>query len=673
MIMLTVKELAELKGYSERYIKKLIVSGDIAAEETVNRSNRKKYAIPLSSLEPALQVKYYRKNALPLPPELRRQEPARIPKRVKSLEEFTERQRRQIEYRIGILAEWDEFRSSWADRRDMAAADAAFVKRYKAQHPREPLSVPTLYRYKKAHDEEDLDGLVDKRGQYRKGRSCIDDEVWKIFLTYYLEEGARYSMAKSWRLTKEYCEVARQHLLSKLNISIDAVEWRRKQEILLPVEEMKRNGIKAHHDRFGLYIRRLYDDMQSNEYWVPDNYTLDFMSADGSKVIHRLYLTAYLDARSGVIVGWQVTPKPCGDATLAALRNSIMPQDGRQTNGIPDNIYCDNGSEFLVHDIGGRGHRTRKKSEEIHIPPGVFARMGINMVNAIPGNPEAKLVERTFRIVKEEFCAAMDTYCGGNILEKPERLNRMLKSGKVPSDKEVTEIISSWITGYYNHMPYGGSVQKDRGKPRIQVYNENLTRIRMVRNLDDLNLLLMRSSRMVTVGRRGVQGVPLTIEGFRIDYWTPEFLSEWGGKKVYYRYDPQDLAEIRVYNEEDQFICTLPADNVAVLEYGAGKQSIQQAMRLLTKYNRLVREWTDGKLLTTDEKIAACDLMLIQARENIENPPEYATKRDNVRVIEFVNAIDDSYYEYPMAVGDSNELLTNMINTMRQRMEDKDE
>ena len=130
--------------------------------------------------------------------------------------------------------------------------------------------------------------------------------------------------------------------------------------------------------------------------------------------------------------------------------------------------------------------------------------MGINMVNAIPGNPEAKLVERTFRIVKEEFCAAMDTYCGGNILEKPERLNRMLKSGKVPSDKEVTEIIGSWNTVHNIHMPYGCSDPKDRGMQRLQVNNENQNRLRMFPNVDQYNLYLVLKSRVGLIALAGV-------------------------------------------------------------------------------------------------------------------------------------------------------------------------
>lgn len=55
-----------------------------------------------------------------------------------------------------------------------------------------------------------------------------------------------------------------------------------------------------------------------------------------------------------------------------------------------------------------------------------------------------------------------------------------------------------------NEQPYGGAVAADRGKPRMQVYNENLHRKRVPRSEEDLNLLLMRSTRAIKVDRPGV-------------------------------------------------------------------------------------------------------------------------------------------------------------------------
>ena len=48
--MLTAKQVAEVKGCSPRYIKKIIQDGKLKAVETVNSKNRKTYLVPLDAL-----------------------------------------------------------------------------------------------------------------------------------------------------------------------------------------------------------------------------------------------------------------------------------------------------------------------------------------------------------------------------------------------------------------------------------------------------------------------------------------------------------------------------------------------------------------------------------------------------------------------------------------------
>ena len=68
-------------------------------------------------------------------------------------------------------------------------------------------------------------------------------------------------------------------------------------------------------------------------------------------------------------------------------------------------------------------------------------------------------------------------------------------AGKGPTDLELTEAVEQLLEGYFERAAYGGAVVADRGKPRMQVLNENLHRKRVPRSEEDLNLLLMRSTR----------------------------------------------------------------------------------------------------------------------------------------------------------------------------------
>ena len=130
--------------------------------------------------------------------------------------------------------------------------------------------------------------------------------------------------------------------------------YRRLKSVPEGVKVLGREGHKAFNDRCAPYIKRIYDEMQSNEWWIADNHTFDVMVRDKSGKLHRPYLTAFLDARSGIFTGYYITYNPGSEATLIALRKGILEY------GIPDNIYVDNGREFLTFDIGGLGHRKKK-------------------------------------------------------------------------------------------------------------------------------------------------------------------------------------------------------------------------------------------------------------------------------------------------------------------------
>lgn len=688
-----MKDVAELKGCSIRYIQSLAQQGSLQYEASQGANGRSQYLIPLSALDFSLQRKWYQRQRLPVPKELKPKKSGRASgsggssklgesskasgpgsadkigglgeasgseqqsSQLKSLEAFTAAQRQEIGQWIGILQEWQQFRGKYASK---AEADTAFVANYSKLHPdHPPLSQSILYRKWAAFRADDLDSLIDRRGLWKKGSSSIDDQVWRVFLTYYLDQG-NYPISECVKYTQFYLQQKQLDLPLPHESS-----FRRRvaQDIPKAVISLERQGEKTLHDRYLPYIHRLYDTMQSNDYWVADNHTFDFMTLGENGRPHRLYLTAYIDARSTAFMGWKVTTAPCGEATIAALRDAIE----TRKRGLPDFLYVDNGSEFLVHDIGGRGHRTRKSQKQQPFePPPILTRLGITMLNAIPGNPEAKIIERIFLDVKNQFSRLVESFCGGSIIERPERLNNLVKSGKLPTDEELINGISNFIEGYYNHLPYNGAVKKDCGKAKIQVYEENLLEIRRPATPDDLNLLLMRSSRPVKVGRRGVH---LDIAGFPMDYWTDAFLQDWQDKKVYFRYDPADLNSVRVYTPEDQFICALPVDNEAVQQYGAAGEDIKAGMRKVNRYRKQIKEWANGRTLDKQERISAYVLVQLEAQRNLENPPDYDT--DRPKVVRLVQASEQLYEPLQMAVGELTSLDT-MIHNARKFHEEDD-
>lgn len=600
--MLTAKQVAEIKGCSFQYIQKIIKEGKLPAEETMNDKNRKTYLVPLDALNEELQHKYYRMvlDSPPAAPVSKKQDPDE-----KFIDRFSEDERKEIDFWIELVERWQQYRGK-PGVSSKVKVDEKFVMLCSLEYPEKQISVDILYRKWKAIKENDLSGLIDKRGKWKKGKSTIPEPIWQAFLYYYLDQ-SQHPIKKCLEYTKMWAQEKEPDLYPDIP-SYSAFYRRLENELPEGVKVLGREGHKAYNDRCAPYIRRIYEDIESNEWWIADNHTFDVMVRDKAGNIHRPYLTAFLDARSGIFTGFHITYNPCSEATLVALRKGIL------AYGIPENIYVDNGREFLTFDIGGLGHRKKKAKggEEPFEPPGVFKRLGINMTNALVRNAKAKIIERRFCDVKNDLSRLFETYTGGSVVEKPERLKTVLKKGRIYTDDEFEEYVEAILEGYFNMEAYNGAVEADRGKCKMDVYNEHLIRKRTA-TAEELNLMLMRSTRPQKVTRRGVH---LDITGGRIDFWNDDFVHLYMDKKVYFRYDPKDLSSVRIYDMEDRYVMTVPADNEAVLSYNASRDDVKAAMAKTRRLERIAREYKENAILAEADRITALELMLKQAERN---------------------------------------------------------
>ena len=599
---LSTQEVARLYGKHESTIRRWAKSGKIQAASFLNEFNSPEYLFPLDVLDTSIQEKYFAQLKASIPASSADILPKR--KASRPLDHYTAEEREEITWWLKTVDDWQRYRSKYPGSK--AEADDRFIALCAKTDPEHEFSIDTLYRRWKSIKQNDLDGLIDKRGKWKKGKSDIQPEAWDAFLYFYLQE-AQHPMMKCYEYMKLLLREDHPDLVADLP-SYTTFTRRVKSDIPEAVEVLGREGQKAFRDRCAPYIRRTYESMASNEWWIADNHTFDVITQGDNGQRHRLHLTAFFDARSGIFTGCYVTLNPSSQATLIALRKGILKY------GIPENIYVDNGSEFLTFDIGGRGHRKRKPKDgqERFEPPPVFERLGIKMTNALVRNAKAKIIERRFRDVKDHLSRLFDTYTGGNVLEKPERLKGVLKNGEIPLDSTFTEAVEELLDWYFNQQPYGGEVVADRGKPRQQVYNENL-HTKRVAGAEDLNLMLMRSARPQKVTRRGVH---LDIAGQRLDYWNDDMLMNLLGKQVYFRYDPDDLSEVRVYDLEDRYIMTVPVDNTAVLTYGASREDVKEAMGKVRRMERLTREALKVSAYPAFGKRTALELVMEQAYQS---------------------------------------------------------
>ena len=619
MDYLTVKEVSELKGCSERYIKKLCKDGKLETKQEPNSKGRMKYLIPVSALSEDLQIRYYNSLKKECGITLQLQEADKKKKEplkerskgvLKPFEEYSEVERNQIVFWSNLLDEWQRLR---ADKKSKTEFDALFVAKTKFDNPDLELSVGILYRKYTAYKENDLNGLIDNRGGHNKGKSSIPPQVWEAFLWYYLDQ-KRLTVSKSYTLTLSWCNEFYPELLEEIPVERT---FRRhvESDILQAVKIYKRDGEKAMKDRCLPYIQRMYDNLNANDVWIADNHTLDVISIDEeTQIKHRLCITTFQDAKSGVITGWNITDNPSMQSTVLALRHGI------KRFGIPKIVYVDNGREFLNFGFGGQGNREHKSSKENPeiLPTTILQRLQIEMRNAIVRNAKAKPIERTFYTLKNQLSKVFDGYCGGTILERPESLKRRIKNGEILQDYEVRQYL--WIDGDYNVQAYGGNEQNAyQGMSRIDVWNKSIKKVGIrVASESELNLMLMKPTKLQKITREGVK---IKVRGENIWFYDTQETVKHLGEKVFVRYGPADLSSVRIYDENDRYLTTWQNADILLVDYiEENKQRISNAEKMQRTVSNFINEQSKGitSRLTNEQRINMLDMTVRRANSNLE-------------------------------------------------------
>ncbi len=643
--MITASELAELEGCSIRWIRKKANNGDYVYTEETNELNKKIFMFPVAELPREVKEKYYNK----LADESKDTEENRV---------LTLKEREEVDFWIEVIKTWQYERNHSPLK--FEEVDECFVAMMKLKHPEYTFSRRILYKKWKYYKNREYEKLLDNRGKHNKGRTKVTPEMRNIYLSYFMEQ-SQYPLVKCY-------EYMKMEIAKKCPEQYDMIPTARTMHrdlingLPLPLQVLGRQGKKAYDDICGHYIRREYRDMESNDYWIGDTHTFDVMSADESGKVHRLYLNAWMDARSGVMVGWHITANPSSQATVYALRDAIL-----RRNAIPRNVYVDNGREYLTNDVGGLGHRARKSQKDKFKAPPIFNRLGIEMTNALVRNARAKTIERRFLDFKNQVSRLFETYTGGSVAEKPEILKTRLKNGQVIVDEKLKSDVDTIIEYYFNYSSYNGEVKADKGKRKIDVYNEHQVSVRRA-SKDELEFMLMRTGKAQKVGRRGVS---LNINGERFDYYSQE-LHLLQGKEVYFRYDPDDLSEVRIYDLEDRYLFNVPCADETVLKYGASQEEVKNAMKIIREVAK--RDIEAVKAIKAMGVTNALDLVLEEANRNRENEAKKADPKviewhraDEVKA-DFTEKIKDaSGFEYEI---DTKKMLENIELKNKQEVED---
>jgi putative transposase len=275
-------------------------------------------------------------------------------------------------------------------------------------------------------------------------------------------------------------------------------------------------GAKAYREEFDLIHRR--EAARPNEIWQADHTPLDVYLLDEHGKPARPWLTAIVDdhsrAVSGYFLGFQA---PSALITSLALRQAIWRKEDPRWHvcGIPEVFYTDHGSDF-----------TSKHLEQ------VSADLKIQLVFSTPGNPRGRgRIERLFRTLNQLFLCRLPGY-------SPE--------GSPPAAPRLT--LPEFETQFREFLlgEYHLRDNSETGQPPQARWEAGGFLPQLPESLEQLDLLLLTIARPRRVHQDGIH-----FQGLRYLDLT---LASYVGQDVTIRYDPRDLAEIRVYHE-NTFLC----------------------------------------------------------------------------------------------------------------------
>ena len=219
-----------------------------------------------------------------------------------------------------------------------------------------------------------------------------------------------------------------------------------------------RMGSKLHREKHKDHLIRDTTHIAPGILYNADGHTIDvYLAHPQTGNPCRMELTAFQDVGSRKIVGWELSHAESAISTLTALTRCI-----RVHGHVPAILYVDNGS----------GYKASLMNDETS---GIYDLFGIDVIYAIPGNAQAKWIERFFKHMEEWVGKLFPSFCGRGHTEREK--HKILK--EVKQGKRVLPSVDDWIAAFTNFLEhYHNSPHPEiEDKTRQQVWDEGLVRI----------------------------------------------------------------------------------------------------------------------------------------------------------------------------------------------------
>ncbi len=585
------EQAAELLGMTSRGVRKAAKEGRIKSKYENGVSGGKTIKINIESLPISAQIEYHKRKQLGL---LNNQPQENI------FETYPESSREEAHKKLQIIEQWRTFLRR-NEGKKVELTDK-FVELWNASNKQDNLSRPTLYRWDKAYRENGLPGLCPEWGS-RKGITKMDDDAWEFFKYIFLDQ-SRKTIARCYDLLDMKAKE-----MGWIIPSLRQVQRLVKQRIPEPVLIYYREGIKAYTDSCEPYIMRDYDSIVPNQLWVSDHNQLDLAVRGPNGKPAFPWATVWMDAKSRKMVSWLLSFGPNQDTILASFRRGVL------RYGVPEEILIDNGKDYRAKSFaGGRDSKVTVEIEEPQVK-GLISHLDIVPHFAIPYNAKSKHIERSFRTIREWFSSWFDSYRGANIMDRPERLNKVLKNpDKLLTLEELAELYGEFIENVYNCHSHQGEGMDGHSPDEIYY---SLLQTKRTTSEESLKLLMMKTSEPRVVQRNGIRL-------FDHWYWNQE-ISMLQGQKVYARYDQEEIGKVYIFDLNDRYLCQ--AENKELVVWGASQEDYRDAMSEKKRVRNLTKSY---KAMQEELTAQPDDLQRVLERKKAEKEAMQIEKSSNV-------------------------------------------
>jgi putative transposase len=316
---------------------------------------------------------------------------------------------------------------------------------------------------------------------------------------------------------------------------------------------LAQEGRQAYQNEYDLVYRR--QASRPNEIWQADHTPLDLRLLDEAGQPARPWLTIIEDDFSRCIAGYFLTfREPNALNTALTLRQAIWRKaDPRwRICGIPDIFYTDHGSDFRSQHL-----------EQVCVD------LKIQLIHSTVGMPRGRgRIERFFRTVNQLLLHRLPGYAPeGKVLTPPT-----LTLGAFDA------LFQTFLLEEY-HVRQGRDLP---ATPQVRWEGDGFLP-RLPESLEHLDLLLLTVAQTRRVRRDG-------IHFHNLCYLDPT-LAAYVDEEVVIRYDPRDMAEIRVYHQ-NVFLCRAVCQELASQTVSL-KEIVQARNQRRRDLKQIIKERTE--------------------------------------------------------------------------------